>query len=153
MLTHRAHLYAFVHPLFWPWLWFQLWRLEAWQRAAKRDVLFRIDRFGNLSINAIGDAPRDPRRYHCDAPPVPAWAAPGLASDIPEAFAQAALPTCDGAGLAGHVLSPAPHAEFSPMQPDGPRHAGRWCWRRCLEVHAIGNGAVHDQVRASRVGG
>jgi len=24
MLTRRAHLYAFVHPLFWPWLWFQL---------------------------------------------------------------------------------------------------------------------------------
>ncbi|WP_340694246.1 hypothetical protein [Hyphomonas sp.] len=92
MLTRRAHLYAFVHPLFWPWLWFQLWRLEAWQRTAKRDVLFRVDRFGNLSINAVGDGPRDPRLYHYDAPPVPAWAAPGLASDMPDNVAQAALP-------------------------------------------------------------
>jgi len=119
MLTRRAHLYAFVHPLFWPWLWFQLWRLEAWQRAAKRGVLFRIDRFGNLSINTIGDAPRDPRGYHYDAPPVPAWAAPGLAvrhagslrasgpaRSAPVPRPSRALLTCDGAGLARHVLVP-----------------------------------------------
>jgi hypothetical protein len=102
MLTRRAHLFAFVHPLFWPWLWFQLWRLEAWQRTAKRDVLFRVDRFGNVYITCLGDGPRDPSLYTYTAPTVPAWAAPGLASDMPGDVAQAALPAappCHTLGL------------------------------------------------------
>lgn len=45
-----------------------------------------------------------------------------------------------------------PHYKFSPHRTGWPRHAGRWCWPKCLEVHAAGNGAIHDQVRARRVG-
>ncbi|WP_341197345.1 hypothetical protein [Hyphomonas chukchiensis] len=91
-LPARARLYAFVHPLCWPWLWFQLWRLGAWIQSTKRDVLFRVDRFGNLHVDFISDAPRDPSRYTYEAPPVPAWAAPGLASDMPETVAAVARP-------------------------------------------------------------
>lgn len=91
-LPSRPHLYAFVHPLCWPWLWFQLWRLQLWIQSSKRDVLFRVDRFGNVYVDFISDAPRDPSRYTYEAPPVPAWAAPCLASDMPETVAAAARP-------------------------------------------------------------
>ena len=91
-LPARARLYAFVHPLCWPWLWFQLWRLGAWIQSSKRDVLFRVDRFGNLHVDFISDASRDPSRYTYEAPSVPAWAAPGLASDMPETVAAVARP-------------------------------------------------------------
>ena len=91
-LPARAHLYAFVHPVCWPWLWFQLWRLQLWIQSRKRDVLFRVDRYGNLYVDFISDAPRDPSRYTCEPPSVPAWAAPGLASDKPETVAAEARP-------------------------------------------------------------
>ena len=112
MPSRRAHLYAFVHPLFWPWLWFQLWRLDTWQRAAQRDVLFRIDRRGNLYINAIGDAPRDPALYHYDAPRIPAWAAPALACDLPDNITPECLRPCaqQRAAQGPHVFPRAPLA-------------------------------------------
>ena len=77
-LPARAQLYAFVHPLCWPWLWFQLWRLQLWIQSSKRDVLFRVDRYGNLYVDFISDAPRDPSRYAYEAPAVPAWAPTSL---------------------------------------------------------------------------
>ncbi|MEH6807257.1 MAG: hypothetical protein V7651_00270 [Hyphomonas oceanitis] len=98
-LPARAQLYAFVHPVCWPWLWFQLWRLGAWIQSNKRDVLFHVDRYGNLRIDFISDAPRDPSRYTYEAPVVPAWASPGLASDMPETLAATARPARPGTVL------------------------------------------------------
>lgn len=92
MISRRAHLYAFVHPVCWPWLWFQLWRLQHWIQATRRDVLFRVDQFGNLYVDFISDAPHDPARYTFESPPVPAWARPGLASDLPETLTASARP-------------------------------------------------------------
>lgn len=76
-LPAGAHLYAFVHPVCWPWLWFQLLRLQHWIQATSRDVLFRVDRLGNLYVNFISDTPCDPARYTFEPPPVPVWARPG----------------------------------------------------------------------------
>ena len=114
MPSRFAHLYAFVHPLFWPWLWFQLWRLDVWQRASRRDVLFKVDRWGNLYINAIGDAPRDPALYHYDAPRVPAWAAPALACGLPDNIVPQGIGTCTE-----HPAAHGPRAPLrAPLAPD-----------------------------------
>ncbi|KCZ89471.1 hypothetical protein [Hyphomonas johnsonii] len=114
MLTRRAHLYAFVYPLFWPWLWLQLWRLQAWIDTHHRDVLFRIDRFGNLTVTCISDAPRDPSLYHYDAPACPAWADPGLACDTPVAFLESHLPAAAATAAPCHACS----AVCAPAAPD-----------------------------------
>lgn len=103
-LPARSRLYAFVHPLCWPWLWFQLWRLGAWIQSSKRDVLFRVDRYGNLRIDFISDAPRDPSRYTYEAPAVPTWAKPRLASDMPESLAATPRPALCVTALPLHEL-------------------------------------------------
>tara|TARA_R110000796_G_scaffold68309_1_gene156429 strand:- start:3417 stop:3788 length:372 start_codon:yes stop_codon:yes gene_type:complete len=87
----HARYYAFVWPLFWPWLWLNLRRLEAWQRETGRTVLLRIDRFGNLSIDAMADAP-DPHRYRYTAPAIPAWDRPSRWSDLPAMLATGLTP-------------------------------------------------------------
>jgi hypothetical protein len=79
----HARYYAFVWPLFWPWLWLNLRRLEAWQEETGRTVLLRIDRFGNIDITAMADAP-NPQRYQYTAPVIPAWDRPSRWSDLPE---------------------------------------------------------------------
>lgn len=78
----HARYYAFVWPLFWPWLWLNLRRLEAWQRESGRSVLLHVDRFGNLFIRAMADAPA-PNRYHYEPPALPAWEHPARLSDLP----------------------------------------------------------------------
>ena len=54
----RARLFAAVPLYLWPYLWLQLWGLERWIRANKRDVLFAVSRHtGKVYITAISDAP------------------------------------------------------------------------------------------------
>ena len=80
---HR-HLYAFVYPLFWPWLWLQIWRLKCWQRETKREVLISVDRAGNLYIRAISDPLPLPGFYRHTPPSIPLWQRPTLASNMPD---------------------------------------------------------------------
>ena len=56
----HAHLYQVVPVLFWPWLWWQLFRLRLWVAATGRDVLCGVDRWGNLHVHLVGD---DPARW------------------------------------------------------------------------------------------
>ena len=90
--------YAFVWPLFWPVLWLNLRRLTAWQKQTRRVVLIRIDRCGNLTIQAMADAP-NPGRYRYTPPAVPAWQRPSRWSDLPETIVDdiAHLETVHGA--------------------------------------------------------
>lgn len=82
--------YAFVWPLFWPVLWLNLRRLVAWQKQTQRVVLIQIDRCGNLTIQAMADAP-NPGRYRYTPPAVPAWQRPSRWTDLPEALGDDAL--------------------------------------------------------------
>ncbi|MBU0854594.1 MAG: hypothetical protein KKF76_19750 [Gammaproteobacteria bacterium] len=70
----RARLFAAVPLYLWPYLWLQLWGLERWIRANKRDVLFSVsNRTGKLYITAISDAPAPEGRYAYAAPEQFAW--------------------------------------------------------------------------------
>ena len=70
----RARLFAAVPLYLWPYLWLQLWGLERWIRANKRDVLFSVSkRTGKLYITAISDAPAPEGRYVYEAPQQFAW--------------------------------------------------------------------------------
>jgi len=157
LTTPRRHLYAFVHPLFWPWLWFPARRLEAWQAPrAKRDVLSGSDRFGQSFTMRIGDAPPRTRvsLHLLTAPPVPHGpAGPGTwRPDIPEAFAaRGPAHLVDGAGWLDTSVSPRPMRIFKPHCKagdggGGPRHAAV-VLAQVLEVTEVGNGRRHDQVR------
>ena len=84
MHARHAHLYAHVHVLLWPWLWWQLQTLNRWMKATGRGLLVSVDRWGNVYIRCMGDAPDAEDRFT----PVPASArlAAALApegSDVP----------------------------------------------------------------------
>ena len=97
----RARLFAAVPLYLWPYLWLQLWGLERWINANKRDVLFAVShRTGKVYITAISDAPAPEGRYAYAAPEQPR-----------------------------HVLTPAPQPEFTPHPPHAPRACGRTCWQ------------------------
>ena len=71
--TARASLYAHVHILFWPWLWWQLLRLDAWIAVTGRSVLFSVDRCGNLYWRHIADDPDAPRPWAPSPPQHLPW--------------------------------------------------------------------------------
>ena len=79
MHPRYAHLYAHVHVLLWPWLWWQLQNLNRWMKATGRGLLVAVDRWGNVHIRCMGDAPEAEDRFT----PVPASArlAAALAPD------------------------------------------------------------------------
>ena len=81
--ARHIRYYAFVWPLFWPVLWLNLRRLVAWQKQTRRAVLIRIDRCGNLTIQAAADAPT-PGRYNYTPPAFPACDRPSCWSDLPQ---------------------------------------------------------------------
>jgi hypothetical protein len=57
MHPRHAHLYAHVHVLLWPWLGWQLQNLNRWMTATGRGLLVSVDRWGNVYIRCMGDAP------------------------------------------------------------------------------------------------
>lgn len=74
-----AHVWAFC----WPWLWWNLARLTAWRKRTRRRVFVSVDKYGNVFIRYIGDAPRPDNAYTYTPPHVPRWQSPSLASDLP----------------------------------------------------------------------
>jgi hypothetical protein len=74
-----AHVWAFC----WPWLWWNLVRLKAWRKRTGRCVFVTVDKYGNVVIRYIGDAPRPDNAYTYTPPRVPRWQSPSLASDLP----------------------------------------------------------------------
>jgi hypothetical protein len=63
MHPRHAHLYAHVHVLLWPWLWWQLQNLNRWMKATGRGLLVSVDRWGNVYIRCMGDAPAAENRF------------------------------------------------------------------------------------------
>jgi hypothetical protein len=57
MHTRHAHLYAHVHVLLWPWLCWQLARLDRWMKETVRGPLVSVDRWGNVYVLHMSDAP------------------------------------------------------------------------------------------------
>ncbi|KJS27375.1 MAG: hypothetical protein VR75_03535 [Hyphomonadaceae bacterium BRH_c29] len=83
-----------VWPLFWPWLCWNLLRVAAWHQRTGRGALMAVDRFGNIRIVRLSDAPAPDDLYTYEAPPMPRWESPALASDLP-----VSAPTCGGPAL------------------------------------------------------
>ena len=81
-------LFQHVLPLFWPWLWWNLFRLDAFRRRVNRNILIQTDRMGNIRILLIGDAPKPDNLYSYAAPKVTSRdrLAPGFC--LPEAEPQ-----------------------------------------------------------------
>ena len=79
----RAY-FDFVWPLFWPWLVWNLLRVARWHTETGRDALIAVDRFGNIRFVRMADPPPPDDLYSYDAPHVPRWERPALASDLPE---------------------------------------------------------------------
>ncbi len=52
-----ARLFAHVHVLFWPWLWWQLLRLARWHAAnGQPEVLLSVSRWGRLKVLFVARA-------------------------------------------------------------------------------------------------
>ncbi len=62
----QPHLYRHVPVLFWPWLWWQLFRLSLWIETTGRDVIYAVDRYGRVHIRHVAD---DPDRWSPNAYP------------------------------------------------------------------------------------
>ncbi|MEZ5999639.1 hypothetical protein [Hyphomonas sp.] len=76
-------LFQLVWPVFWPWLVWNLVRAARWHERTGRDVLFAVDRFGNLRFAFVADAPPPDTLYTYEAPRMAAWDHPALGSDVP----------------------------------------------------------------------
>ncbi len=61
----QPHLYANVPVIYWPWLFWQLWRIALWGELTGRDVMITVDRAGRVYVTRIGDDPDlwTPSRY------------------------------------------------------------------------------------------
>jgi hypothetical protein len=75
--------YDHVIPVFWPWLWLNLVRFALWHLRTGREALLAVDCFGNIRIVHLADAPKPDDLYTYEAPLVPRWVRPALASDLP----------------------------------------------------------------------
>ncbi len=83
-----AHLFARVHPLCWPILWWSLNRLLKWyETSGYGEILFRTTRWGWVHVAYLGDKIPDPSAYRPYATGMPRWDDPVWESDVPLAVA------------------------------------------------------------------
>lgn len=83
-----AHLFARVHPLCWPILWWSLNRLFKWyDTSGYEEILFGTTRWGFVYVAFLGDMIPDPSVYRPYARTKPRWDDPAWASDVPLAVA------------------------------------------------------------------
>ncbi|KCZ51351.1 hypothetical protein HY29_05660 [Hyphomonas beringensis] len=89
-----APAFAYVHPVFWPWLWLQLWAIAKYQKETGQHFLLRITRYGSVHLKYASDRPKPKPKnlYKYEAPAVPAWERPALGSDLPIEFAKDTQP-------------------------------------------------------------
>ena len=109
--------FSHVWAICWPILWWNLVRLTAWRKRTGRPVWVTVDKFGNVHVRIIGDAPK--RR----ALPVwaPRWESSALAGGLPQGVrASLALSGHDRTRpgtirtLSGHAPDPAPARSRAP---------------------------------------
>ena len=83
MPNPHADLYASVHVLFWPWLWWQLTRLQGWMNETRCSLLVHVDRRGNVRVRYVTDAPgQGPQSFRA---PVSARLALAIAPEVSHA--------------------------------------------------------------------
>ena len=105
---HFARLFARVHPLCWPILWWSLNRLLDWyETSGYAEVLYATSRWGVIRIVYYGDRlpdPSAPRPYVLTRPrwDDPVWntsvPAPLLARAVSDTVRPGALQACGGDG-------------------------------------------------------
>jgi hypothetical protein len=85
---HFARLFAHVHPLFWPILWWSLNRLFKWyDTSGYEEILFGTTRWGYVYVAFVGDKRTDPSAYRPHQPRMTRWDDPVWESHVPKAFA------------------------------------------------------------------
>ena len=87
-----APAFAYVHPVFWPWLLLQLWAIAKYQKETGQHFLLRITRYGSVHLKYASDLPKPKNLYKYEAPAVPARERPALGSDRPIEFIEDAQP-------------------------------------------------------------
>ena len=70
--TVRA-CYDKVHPLFWPWLWWNLIQAVLWHLRTGRDAIMEADYFGNIRFRYVSDLPKPDDLYSYEAPEQMPW--------------------------------------------------------------------------------
>ncbi len=112
---HFARLFAFVHVLCWPILWWNLCRFYRWcARENITDALYTINRWGSLTVVRLGDR-HDPAAYKPLARTFRPLTDASWGNDMP-VFA-ADLAACETLRLC--QTSPAPAGEVAPKGPEG----------------------------------
>tara|TARA_R110002096_G_scaffold90385_6_gene204951 strand:- start:1465 stop:1869 length:405 start_codon:yes stop_codon:yes gene_type:complete len=130
MHPRHAHLYAHAHVLLWPWLWWQLQNLNRWMKATGRGMLVSVDRWGNVYIRCMGDAPGAEDRFV--RAPVSARLAQALAPvpcprrmPGPQAILSGRAARGPGLRREHGCLNglPLPHPDLTPQAPSQAPHA------------------------------
>ena len=88
MNPEYRRFFAHVWALCWPWLWWNLRRLERWQAVTKRDLFISVDKFGNVYVRLIGDAPKPDDLYEYETPRLMPWERLEAGAGLPEATSQ-----------------------------------------------------------------
>ncbi len=84
---HFAPLFARVHPLCWPILWWSLNRLLDWFETANyEEVLYATNRWGFIRIAYYGDRKPDPSAYRPYVLEKPRWDDPMWSTNVPKHF-------------------------------------------------------------------
>ncbi len=112
-----ARLFAFVHPFFWPVLWWSLNRLmRAYDAAGVEELLYTTSRYGLIRIVRLGDRRPDPSAYRRLAPTFRPFTDPSWASDLPAAIAADPAPDRNLAcGLLSRLPVVSPAVEFTAL--------------------------------------
>jgi hypothetical protein len=81
---HFAHLFARVHPLCWPILWWSLNRLfKCYDSSGYEEILFGTTRWGYVYVAFLDDKRHDPSAYRPFATGMARWDDPVWESDAP----------------------------------------------------------------------
>ena len=78
--TIRA-CYDQVHPLFWPWLWWNLIQAVLWHLRTGRDAIMEADYYGNIRFRFVSDLPKPDDLYAYEAPDQMPWERLVLSAD------------------------------------------------------------------------
>jgi hypothetical protein len=79
-----AHLFARVHPLCWPILWWSLnWLFKWYDTSGYEEILFGTTRWGYVYVAYLGDRIPDPSVYRPYESGMARWDDPAWESDVP----------------------------------------------------------------------
>jgi hypothetical protein len=92
MNPEYRRFFAHVWAICWPWLWWNLRRLERWQEKHGRNLLIGVDKLGNTYVLQVGDAPEPDDLYSYEVPSLMPWVRLEAGAGLPETCSDDAAP-------------------------------------------------------------